>query len=92
MLENAYMTASSSGNGFGNKSQTVLMTLTQLHKLHPLLSKFSLDAVATIMQRATLIRLEPEQVLYDAGDLALKVYLIVYGTFELLRASAQTGD
>ena len=68
--------------------QVIMMPITKLHKLHPVLVKFSLEAVPVILQRGTMIKLEPDQVLYSEKDLTLKVYLIVYGTFELMRPQA----
>jgi len=65
--------------------QVIMMPITKLHRLHPVLVKFSLEAVSVILERGTLIRLEPDQALYSEKDLTLKVYLIIYGTFELTR-------
>ena len=64
---------------------TILLPLTKLHKQHTLLSKFSLEAISVILQKGSLIRLEPDQVLYNEHDLDLKFYMILYGTFELMR-------
>ena len=50
-----------------------------------MLSKFNLEAVSVILQKGSLIRLEPDQVLYNEHDLDLKFYMILYGTFELMR-------
>ena len=59
------------------------MPISQIHKAHPLLTKFSLHAVQSIFSHGSLIRLEPNQVLYAKDDLTLKVYLIVYGAVQL---------
>lgn len=62
-----------------------MMPLSRLHSLHPLLTRFSLEALGIIIQSGSLIRLETDQLLYKEEDLDLKVYLIIYGTFELIR-------
>ena len=67
-----------------------MMPLSKLHSLHPLLSRFSLEAVGIIIQSGSLIRLETDQVLYRMDDLNLKVYLVVYGTFELIRTHSES--
>ena len=59
--------------------------LTEIHKTHPLLSKFSLEAVTAMLESSRVITMKPEEVLYQQGDLELRVYLIIYGSFILLR-------
>ena len=61
------------------------MPLTRLHKLHPLLSKFSLDAVSTVMKKGKFISLEAGQTLFSIGDLDLKVYMVLYGILEITK-------
>ena len=57
-----------------------------------MLSKFSLEAVSVILQKGSLIRLEPDQVLYNEHDLDLKFYMILYGTFELMKRRSKDVD
>ena len=55
----------------------------KLHQLHPLLTKFSLEAASVILQSGNLIHVEPGQYLYQKQDLELKVYLIIFGSFQI---------
>ena len=68
-----------------NKIAAIMTPLTKIHKTHPLLSRFSLEAVTAMFESSRIITLKPEEILYQQGDLELRVYLIIYGSFILLR-------
>lgn len=65
------------------KKSTVLMPIQKIKEVHPLLCKFSIEAIAQILHQGTLLRLQENQVLYRCAELDLKVYIIIYGTLEL---------
>ena len=57
MKDHASTLSGKSGSMGGGKAAAD--TLTKLHEIHPLLSKFSLEAAAVILSTADLIQLQP---------------------------------
>lgn len=66
-----------------------MMPLQKIKEVHPLLCKFSIEAVGFILHYGSLIPLLPDQILYKRNELDLKVYMIIYGTVELLKTDEQ---
>ena len=60
------------------------MPIQIIKEVHPLLSKFSIEAISQILHQGKLLRLKSNQILYQCEDLDLKVYIIIYGTLELI--------
>ena len=51
--------------------------------MHPLLAKFSIEAASIILQTGKLLHVETGQTIYQKQDLELKVYMIIYGSFQI---------